>query len=148
MSMNTESLLARLSAAAARLGERVPQVEFRWLGGLKTIAGRLTFYRGMLSFLMLIPAAWQLSPFIQNIFPTVWLFTAFLFVCLAIAAVLEYGVIYPSQIRFNKAQSAKNDRDPIYQRARQADEKTEEILERLDEIERHLDMDSSEDDHP
>lgn len=117
-----------------RIASKIPQVELQWLGGVKTIAGRLTFYRGILTFVMLIPVAYE-SAIVQSLFPSLLVFSTFLFGLLAIAAVLEYGIIYPSQILFNKAQSAKNDRDPIYRESREAREQADEILERLDELE-------------
>lgn len=112
----------------------LPQIEVQWLGGLKTIAGRLTFYRGLLTFLMLIPVAYESEP-VRALFPSLLSFMAVMGLALAGAAVAEYGVIYPSQIQFQKAQAAKNDRDPIYERTRNIEQRVDEIAERLDEKE-------------
>lgn len=120
-----------------RIAARIPQIELQWLGGLKTIAGRLTFYRGILTFAMLIPVAYE-SALVQSVFPSLLAFSGFLFGILGVAAIIEYAIIYPSQIRFNKAQSAKNDRDPIYRESRQAREQTDELLDRIDELESKL----------
>lgn len=111
-----------------RLAARLPQVEVGWLGGLKTIAGRLTFYRGILTFLMLIPVAYN-APLVQQFFPTLWLFAAALFGVLAVAAVVEYAVIYPSQLTFQKRQAARNDRDPIHKRVRELQDQQQELLD-------------------
>lgn len=111
---------------------RLPQFEIRWLGGIKTIAGRLTFYRGMLTFLMLIPVAYE-SNAVQSLFPSLLSFVAAMTLALGIAAIAEYGVIYPSQIEFQKSQAAKNDRDPIYERTRNIETRVEQIAEQLPE---------------
>lgn len=113
----------------------LPQVELRWLGGLKTIAGRLTFYRGTLAFLMLIPVAYNSSPTIQGMFPDVYWFAGAMVVLLGAAAVVEYSVVYPSQLLFNKAQASKNDRDPIYRKAKQNERKLDRVLDRLEAAE-------------
>lgn len=113
----------------------LPQFELRWLGGLKTIAGRLTFYRGTLAFLMLIPVAYNSSPTIQGIFPSVFWFAGAMVVLLGAAAVVEYSVVYPSQLLFNKAQASKNDRDPIYRKAKENEEKLDRVLDHLESIE-------------
>lgn len=113
----------------------LPQVELRWLGGLKTIAGRLTFYRGLLTFLMIIPVAYNSSPVIQAWFPSVFWFAGAMGFLLAVAAVIEYTIIYPSQLLFNKAQASKNDRDPIYREAKQNGQQLARVLDRLDDLE-------------
>lgn len=110
----------------------LPQVELRWLGGLKTIAGRLTFYRGILTFLMIIPVAYNSSPTIRGVFPSVFWFAGVMMFLLGVAAVIEYSVVYPSQLLFNKAQASKNDRDPIYRKAKQNEQKLDRVLDQLD----------------
>lgn len=112
----------------------LPQVELRWLGGVKTILGRLTFYRGTLTFLMIIPVAYNSSPVLQGWFPSVFVFGAFMAFVLACAGVVEYSIIYPSQILFNKAQSAKNGRDPIYEKCEKLEDRQQEVLDRLEEM--------------
>jgi len=121
-----------------RIASNLPQVELQWLGGVKTIAGRLTFYRGMLTFLMIIPVAYE-SAAVQSLFPTLFSFMAAMGLALAFAAVAEYGIIYPSQIKFNKSQAAKNDRDPIYERTRRIEAQVDDIKAELGENRRVAD---------
>ncbi|NLV14364.1 hypothetical protein [Haloarcula argentinensis] len=118
-----------------RVATRLPQVEVQWLGGLKTIAGRLTFYRGFLTFLMIIPVAYE-SAIVKSVFPTLWSFVAAMAGALGLAAIAEYGIIYPSQIKFNKSQAAKNDRDPIYERTRRIESQLEDVKASLDDQQR------------
>lgn len=117
------------------LDYHVPQLELSWLGGVKTILGRLTFYRGILTFLMLIPVAYNSSPRLQSVFPTIWGFFLALAVLLGIAAIAEYSVIFPSQLKFNKSQAARNGRDPIYQQNQEILNEMDRLQQRIDELE-------------
>lgn len=92
----------------------LPQLEIYHLGGLKTIVGRLTFYVGFFNLVLLVPTAYNSSPTLRAVFPSVFVFASLILLLLGIAMVLEFAVVYPSQIKFNKEQSAKNLRDPIY----------------------------------
>jgi len=111
----------------------LPQLEFRWLGGVKTILGRLTFYRGTLTFAMIIPVAYSDTPFLQQVFPNVFWFGFGLLGILTVAGVVEYSIIYPSQIKFNKGQAARNGRDPIYQQVTALREDIDDLEEQLEE---------------
>lgn len=109
--MNLDDITGGLSVNRKGL---LPQIESYHLGGVKVIAGRLTFYVGFLNLIMLVPTAYNSSPTLRAVFPNVFVFAAFIIVILGVAAVFEYGIVYPSQLKFGKQQAAKNERDPIY----------------------------------
>lgn len=113
----------------------LPQVELVWLGGLKTMAGRLTFYVGFGNLLMIGAVAYQDSPPLQMIFPNVWAFYVGIGIALGAAAIMEYGLVYPSQLKFTKEQASRNERDPIYAKARRIEQNQKEILTAIDELE-------------
>jgi hypothetical protein len=115
-------------------GSPLPQLEYRWLGGIKTILGRLTFYRGTLTFAMIIPVAYQDTAFLQALFPNVGWFALGLLAVLGVAGIVEYAIVYPSQIKFNKGQAARNGRDPIYQQVTALREDIDELEDRLEDV--------------
>lgn len=104
----------------------IPQIESYHLGGIKTIAGRLTFYVGFFNLVLIVPTAYNSVPTLQQWFPNVFAFGGVVTVLLAIAAIVELGVVYPSQLKFAKSQASKNERDPIYREVKRLHERLDD----------------------
>lgn len=105
------------------------------IGGVKTIFQRSQFYLSLINFLLLLTTAYYTT--IRHVIP--WLpFEVFLVLLVALLVglmALEYLVIFPSQVRFQKRQAYL--RDPIARDVRK-------INDRLKNIEKELGIEGEE----
>ena len=101
----------------------------RFIGGIKELLGRVTFYISMMNFLMLAATAYYTT--IRHFLPiSFWIFLAILVAIVITAMILEYTVILPSQIAFMNWQ--------IYTHENPIRKDLEKVMAKLEEIERVL----------
>ena len=101
----------------------------RFIGGVKELLGRVTFYISLLNFLMLAVTSYYTT--IQHIVQIpFWTFFAMLMTVVLAAMILEYTIILPSQIAFLNWQVYTHD-NPIRR-------DLEKIMSKLEEIEKKL----------
>jgi cellulose synthase/poly-beta-1,6-N-acetylglucosamine synthase-like glycosyltransferase len=98
-----------------------------FFGGLKTIFSSVTFYIGLMNFVLLLVTAYNTTLKFYLPIPF-WLFFIITIICLLIAMLIEYIWIMPSGIMFANRQSWEHD-NPIRR-------EFEKLNERLDKIER------------
>lgn len=101
----------------------------RFIGGLKELLARVTFYISILNFLMIIATTYYTT--VRHLYSIpFWMFFLALAVILVVAMVVEYTIVLPSQIAFLNWQAYTHD-NPIRR-------DLEKIMARLDEIEKKL----------
>jgi len=107
-----------------------------FLGGVKELLSRVTFYVSILNFLMLAVTAYHTTiryflplPFWVLPLPF-WVFFATLAVIVVVAMIFEYTIVLPSQIAFLNWQVYTHD-NPVRK-------DLERIMAKLEEIERRL----------
>lgn len=86
------------------------------IGGARMFVSRIGIWIGFLNWIMLSRVFWSDSELIQHIFlNSYWLFLFLgLGSLLFVALLLEWVVMYPSEIRFSHYQWAKGGRSPLY----------------------------------
>ncbi|MDK2876176.1 MAG: hypothetical protein PWQ22_586 [Archaeoglobaceae archaeon] len=99
----------------------------RFIGGVKELLARVTFYISILNFLMIIVTTYYTT--IRHIYNIpFWVFFATLAVIVIVAMVFEYTIVLPSQIAFLNWQAYTHD-NPIRK-------DLEKIMSKLEEIEK------------
>lgn len=103
------------------------QIRVKYIGGLKTLISRCTFYIGILNFLML--AATSYTVVVKGIIDVpFWVFLLGMVVVVLVAMIFEYTIMLPSELSFTNWQTYEHD-NPIRR-------DLEEIKEKLKEIEK------------
>lgn len=109
---------------------RLPQFRFKWIGALKELVSRSTFYISMMNFVMLAITAYYttIRHFVHIPF---YVFFIALLIIWGSALVFEYMVVLPSQIAFMNVQ--------IYEHNNLIRRDLEKVIKKLNEIEERLD---------
>ena len=103
----------------------------RFLGGVKELLSRVTFYVSILNFLMLAVTAYHTT--IRYFLPLpFWVFFATLAVIVVVAMIFEYTIVLPSQIAFLNWQVYTHD-NPVRKDLERIMAKLEEIEKKLEE---------------
>ena len=102
----------------------------QFIGGLKELFGRTSFYITVINFMLLIVTAYYttIRDFVNM--PFIWFF-AIIMLILGFAMFIEYVYILPSSMIFQNSQSYKHE-NPLK-------DDIKLILNRLDEIEKKID---------
>lgn len=107
----------------------------QYIGGLKELFGRTSFYVTMINFLLLIVTAYYTT--IRFIIPISFLvFLTIVIILVCVAMLVEYVVILPSSVVFQNHQAYKHS-NPLK-------DDIKLILNRLDDIENKLGSDDEE----
>jgi len=101
----------------------------KFIGGLKELLGRVTFYISAMNFLMLAVTAYYttIRHFLPVSFPVFFLM---LVIVVVVAMIIEYTIVMPSQIAFINWQ--------VYTHENLIRRDLEKVMKKLEEIEQQL----------
>ncbi len=105
----------------------------KFIGGLKELLARVTFYISILNFLMIIATTYYTT--VRHVYDIpFWLFFLILAAIVFVAMIVEYTIVMPSQIAFLNWQAYTHD-NPIRKDLERVMSKLEEIEKKLGEKE-------------
>jgi len=87
-----------------------------WIGGARMLVSRIGVYLAYVNWLMLSIIFWSSSPLVRSIFLNSYLLFLFLGLggVVAVALLIEWVLVLPSEVRFTQNQWAKGNRSPLY----------------------------------
>jgi len=101
----------------------------RFIGGLKELLARVTFYISILNFLMIIATTYYTT--VRHVYDMpFWQFFLILATIVVVAMIFEYTIVMPSQIAFLNWQAYTHD-NPIRK-------DLEKVMAKLEEIEKEI----------
>ncbi len=110
------------------------------IGGMRMFVSRIGIYLAFINWVMISRIFWADSEVIRYVFlGSYWLF---LFLGLGgvvfVALLIEWVVMFPSEVRFSQHQWAKGDRSPLYSEIAETRETVARLEKEISELRREL----------
>lgn len=110
------------------------------IGGVRMFISRIGIYLAFINWVMISRIFWSDSEIIRHVFlGSYWLF---LFLGLGgvvfVALLIEWVVMFPSEIRFSQYQWAKGDRSPLYSEIAETRKIVSRLEKEISELRREL----------
>lgn len=101
----------------------------RYLGALKRQSGRSRFYVSFAQFSMIAVLFYNDSAAVQGLFPSIWSWALTLVAFGGLLMVVDYIVVFPSEITYSQGQAARENRNPTFREVRENGRKLDQLID-------------------